>query len=119
MTHSEVSELDWRTSHQFLGSQRSRAAIDRPGRSKADERHAGPSILVRSPENRDPGRHCHYQVDHYRLDHSTCTCNQSLWMGDDVAPPGAERRWWIGFCNFMIVAQGLAYQPRHWATRFV
>jgi len=55
-----------------------------------------------SPENRDPvviGIH------------SACTCNQSPWIGKDVAPPAAERRRRIGFRDFAIVLKALRINP--------
>jgi hypothetical protein len=54
---------------------------------------------ITRPAAREPrsSRHCDYKVDHQRPDHSTSTCNQSLWVGKGVAPPAAEHRWWIGF----------------------
>src|SRR5262249_6353440 len=48
---------------------------------------------ITRPVAREPrsGRHCYYEVDHQRPHHSTC--NESHWLGNDVAPPAAEE--WI------------------------
>jgi hypothetical protein len=41
---------------------------------------------------------------------SACTCNQSLWVGNDVSPPAAGAPIGGFDFGFAIVAQGLAYR---------
>jgi hypothetical protein len=52
-------------------------------------------------------------------EHSASTCNQSLWVSDDVAPSAAGAPMVGSISGFVIVAQGLAYEARYRATRFV
>ena len=72
-----------------------------------------------SPKNRDPVviAITGLIISVATPDHSACTRDQSLWFGNDIAIP--ERRRGIGFRDFMIVTQCLAYQPRRLAIRFV
>src|SRR5262245_35575195 len=72
-----------------------------------------------APKQTPRGKALQSLPDHQSPDHSTCTRNQSLWVGNDVASPATERRWSIAFRDFMIVAQDLAYQPGGRVTRFV
>jgi hypothetical protein len=70
-----------------------------------------------APKQTPEGQSLSSLPDHQSPDHSTCTRNQSLWVGNDVE--ATERRLSIAFRDFMIVTQGFAYQSGRRVTRFV